>query len=243
MIEAIQKVRAAREIIARPLPDEMKFRPGHEMLIKEAQASLPGLLKNLASEVYNVSVPVYVVGPKALDLAKLMAEETPAAVIDLNELYDPVTARITLSISGNEFGINQFSMLLRELRQLAVDNDLAALDRPEFIPETFQSTAELRRIIAKNIEKIVGNELTVNYIKKRSALIASEVVTEKVPVFPVMIVGFYGDQTALTKRLFKRNLDAEVYTTSETVVDSQSAVEALKLVKQTLKESTKKKDK
>jgi hypothetical protein len=236
VIENIQKIKDAKATISRQPPDDMRFRPGHELAAKQAERELPGLYKALAEDVSSVAVPVYVHGEKAAVLAKEMGLQTPSAAVDLHALYGPLTEKVRQSIGrANEFGVNQFSLVIRELRQLAIENKLAELSVPKFRePETFSGPEELAKLVLRYAQEAVGDELVVNYIRTQTAEQVAKVVDEKVPVFPVFILNSAPSQReTLTKKLFKRNIDATVNAPSE--VDEEAAIAALKTIKESLK--------
>lgn len=236
MIETINKITTANNVIAKQLPDDMRFRAGHELAKKEAAVSLEKLTKTLAEEVAQVAVPVYVSGKNASKLAVAMAEQTPAAVVDLNQIYGNLYEAVKRSIGrSKEFGVSQFAIVVQELRQMAVQNGLAAIDIPKFgEPEVVNTDEALMATVVKYADQTVGVELAVNYIRKQTGEQAVKVVTEKVPVFPVFIVNAaQKHQELLTKKLFRRSIDAAVEAPPE--VNEEAAINALKSIKKSLK--------
>ena len=236
MIETIKKIEAAKAVIAREMPDDMRFRPGFELAKREAEGSLEKLYKTLGEEVTSVAVPVYVSGANAEKLSKLMSEMAPAAIVDLNAIYKTITDAVKVSMGrGNEFGVNQFAIVVRELRQMAVANNLASIMPPQFNePEVVATPEALSATVVRYADKAVGVELAVNYIRKQTGEQAASTITEKVPVFPVFILNCpEKHRELLTKKLFKRSLDAAVEAPAE--VNEEAAINALKSIKKSLK--------
>ncbi len=236
MIDTIQQIKTAQEVLARPLPDEMKFRPGYEMAQNTAKRDLEKLLVKLGEDVSNVAVTVYVDGPTAPELCEAMLKETDGCAVDLNELYGPLVAQVKASIGrSKEFGVNQFALIIREVRQLAVQNNLAAINIPTFKePFVFQDDGQLEQTVVDYANKAVGVELAVNYIRKQAATEAAK-LTEKTPVFPVFIKNCRIDRDALAKKVFKRGLEVTVVSPVE--IDKDSAINALKSIKKSLKQT------
>lgn len=236
MIETIKQIKANQEILARPLPDEMKFRPGYEMGQNMAKRELETLYKKLGEDINYVAVAVYVDGENAPALVEGMLAETDGCSADLNVLYGPLIAQVGASVGRTrEFGVNQFALIVREVRQLAVANNLAAIEIPVFKePFVFQDDSQLAQTVIDYANKAVGVELAVNYIRKLTAEAAAK-TTEKIPVFPVFIMNCRLDRDLLTKKLFKRGLDVAITAPSE--LDKDSAINALKSIKKALKPS------
>ena len=236
MIETIQKIQEAKTIIARDVPNDMRLYAGHQMAKAEASRSLETLYKQLAEDVAQVAVPVYVSGSTGLQLARSMQLQTPSAVVDLNDIYRTVFDAIAPTIGrSREFGVSQFATFLREIRQLAAANGLAAVQTPQFgEPVVVNDDAKLMETVVNLCEKAVGAELAVNYVRKQAGEQAVKVIEAKVPVFPVFILNAPADlQPLLTKKLFKRNLSAAIEAPSE--VTEEAAIDALKTIKKTLK--------
>jgi hypothetical protein len=236
MIETISKINAANTIIAKPFPDDMRFRAGHELAKKEAAIVLEKLQKTLAEEVALVAVPVYVSGKNAKALAVAMSEQTPAAVVDLNAIYGTIFESVKRSIGrSQEFGVSQFAIVIQELRQMAVQNNLAAIDIPKFgEPVSIANDEALMATVVRYADLTVGAELAVNYIRKQTGEQAVKAIQEKVPVFPVFVLNAaQKHQELLTKKLFRRSIDAAVEAPTE--VNEEAAINALKSIKKTLK--------
>jgi len=236
MNNTIEQIKANQAILVRPMPDEMKFRPGHEMAVNTAKRELETLYKKLAEDLGAVSVVVYVDGANAPKLVEEMLAETDGCGVDLNTLYGPLISQVSQSIGRTkEFGVNQFAMVVRELRQLAVSNSLAAIEIPVFKePFVFQTDEQLAQTVIDYANKAVGVELAVNYIRKLTAEAAAK-TTEKIPVFPVFVMNCRLDRELLTKKLFKRGLDVTITAPNE--LDKDSAINALKSIKKALKPS------
>lgn len=242
MLETISKIESAKALLNKAPPDEMKFRPSFEMAVNTAKTDLPKLYVQLAEDVAKVAVPVYVVGEKAETLAKAMQDQTASAVVDVGAVFDRLVQRIAASVGrSNEFGVNQFSLLVQELRQLGIENSIPSMTIPKFsTPETFDSPEGLKKIVLRYARMAVGDDLAVNYIRTKTSEQVALVVKEKVPVFPVFVLNADVDnRDTLTKRLFKRNVDVVVNAPPE--VDEDAAIKALKTIKSALK-GTKEKD-
>lgn len=236
MIETIKKIQAVNDVLALPLPDEMKFRPGYEMAQNEAKRTLETLRKKLGDEVADVAVAVYVDGENAKTLAAAMLDQTDGAVADLDDIYETLVKQVSQSVGRNrEFGVNQYALVLRELRQLAAANGLAGIETPTFSgPFVFENEDVLRQTVVDLASRAVGVELAVNYIRKQTVESASK-LNEKTPVFPVFVLNCRVDRDLLTKKLFRRGLDATVKAPAE--VNEEAAINALKSIKKSLKQT------
>lgn len=236
MIDTIKKIQETRHILDRPYPEDRRFIPGHEMAKAEAARNIEKLNALLAEDVAQVAVPVYVGGENAKALAEAMANVTEAAIVDLNNLYGPVFDVVKSSIGrSREFGVSQFALIVREIRQLAIQNGLAAIEVPQFgEPEVVENDAKLAELVAKYASKTVGVELAVNYVRKSAGEQAVKVITEKIPVFPVFILNAPTEQQfLLTQKLFRRNIEVVLDAPSE--VNEDAALNSLKTIKKTLK--------
>jgi tagatose-1,6-bisphosphate aldolase len=236
MIETIEKIAEQRKRLDAERPNDYRFLPGWEMAKREAAIEIEKLSKTLADEVANIAVPVYVEGAQAAALAKSMQDQTPAAIVDLEALYGPLADRVKQSMGrGNEFGVNQFALIVREVRQLGIDNGVASMKLPKFnAPVVCPDTQALKKTMLEYVNDMVDTELTVNYIRKQAREQVAAEITSKVPVFPVFVVNYAGDKESLTKKLFKRNLDAVVEAPAE--VNEETTLSALKSIKKSLKE-------
>lgn len=236
--KTLAEIHKAQEVLALPVPDEMKFRPGYEMAQREAKLNLEKLLSQLGEHLSSVAVTVYVDGEQAPALAAAMQNITDAAVVDLDKIYAPLVAQVAQSIGRNkEFGVNQFALIIRELRQLAAANQLAAIQTPQFTePFVFQDDAQLTKLVVDYANKAVGVELAVNYIRKQVSEQASKISTKQVvPVYPVFVLNCRLDRDLLTQKLFRRGLGTTI--TAPTEVNDEAAINALKSVKKYLKQT------
>lgn len=236
MLETIQKIAEQRKRLESDPPTDRRFLPGWEMGKRDAQEQLKTLSKALADEVSLVAIPVYVTGDNALELAKSMQEQTPSAVVNVSDLYAGMELNLKNSMGrGQEFGVNQFAMIVREVRQLGIDNEVPSMKLPKFTtPIVVPDDQALRKTVLEYVEEMVGTELTVNYIRKQAREQVSAEVTGKVPVFPVFVVKYNGDTDVLTKALFKRNLDVTIEAPAE--VTEETTLNALKSIKKSLKD-------
>jgi hypothetical protein len=234
--DTIVRLNEARATLVREPPNDFRVMAGFEMARNTAKRDVETLTKQLSREAMEIGVPVFVTGGKALEFSKAMADITPSAVVDLKDIYQLVYDAVAQSLGRDKtFGVSQFMIVVTTLRQLAVDNGLAAIEMPKFEePEVVNTPEDLRRVVLKYADKAVGSELSAEYVRKQVALQAAEVLDRGVPVFPVFLVNAKEHQNRLAQT-FKR--PAEVSLTAPEEVTEETAIEALKTIKKTVKKS------
>lgn len=236
MIEIIEKLKAAKGILTRDPPDDMKFRPSFELAQQEAKREIGPLTDKLIEAIAGVSVPVFVLGSTARKLSEQAIEETPSAVVDLNDIYQTLVDDVRQSIGrSQEFGVSQFVIVMRNLRGMAEKSGLHSIANVSFgEPLAIQSDEQLKRVVIEYANRIVGSDLAVNYVRKVAATQAAERVEEKVPVFPVFILNSTPElRAALGNKLFRKAKSIEIEAPAELTKDS--ALDMLESIKKTLK--------
>lgn len=237
MIEIINKIRTANAVINRDLSSiEPRFRPGHEAAKREAATTVEKLAKSLSEEISGISVPVYINGTNARNLAEAMGELTPSAIVDLNVIYKPIIESVAATIGrSREFGPTQFSVMVKQLRDLATENGLPSMGNLKFGEPVIVTSPEfLEKTVLQYVASSVGSDLAVNYIRKQAAEQAVKVVSEKIPVFPVFVLNSNVDHhESLTKKLFKRNVEVVLDAPAE--ITEKVALNSLNTVKKSLK--------
>lgn len=240
MIEqTIAAINAAQATILRDPPNDFRVMAGFEMARNVAKTDLVKLTKQLQDEVMQVAIPVFVSGAKAGEFAAEMAKQTPAATVDLANIYQLVYDAVAPSVGRDRtFGVSQFMLVVTTLRQLAVETGLAAIEMPKFgEPEIVATPDDLRRVIFKYADKAVGSELSVEYVRKQVSTQATDALAESkgVPVFPVFLVNANQEHQNRLAQTFKRPVDVALM--APDVVTEAAAIEALKTIKKTIKKS------
>lgn len=240
MIEqTIAKINEANKVLLKDPPNDFRVMAGFELARVTAKREIGELTKTLSQEIMNIAVPVFVNGKQAADFVAEMAALTPSATVDLDNIYKSVYDAVKPSIGReNIFGITQFMLLVTTLRELAVDNGLAAIEMPKFEePLVMTSEKVLKDTIFKYSNQAVGAELAAEYARKQTAeqAVISLVDGAPITVFPVFLLNSTAAHQSALARTFKRSLDITLTAPNE--VTEASAVEALKSIKKNLKKT------
>lgn len=235
MIDIIEKLNAAKEMLKKDPPSDMRFRPSFELAQKEAAREIEPLTTKLVDAVAAISVPVFINGTNAQILAERASDETPAAIVSVNGLYDNVINEVRQSIGrSREFGVSQFVIVMRNIRSMAEKSGLHSIANVSFgEPVIVKDDQHLAALVVEYAERIAGADLAVNYVRKVAATQAAERVDSKIPVFPVFIVNSTPElRTVLGNKLFKaKSIDYS----APADLTKDSALEMLKELKKTLK--------
>lgn len=229
--DTIKKIKDARAIVVKDLPADPRVWAGFQMAQAQAKRELPDFLDALAGEIQSVAVPVFVSGANALEFANEMAALSPAAVVNLDGIYKALHDAVAPSIGRDKtFNVTQFMLVVSALRQMAIENGLAAIEVPSFEgPEVVNTDEELDRVILKYADRAVGIELAANYAKTQAAEQAVSLITESVNVFPVFLLNANGSRQNALAKTFRRPVEVKLQ--APEVVTAESAEEGLKAVR------------
>lgn len=235
MIETIKTIKENLKMLNKPIPDEMKFRPSWEMAQREAKVNIEKMYTQLAEEVGEVAVAVFVNGSTAKKLSEEMLEQTPGALVDLDSLYAPLVGTVRQSMSRtNEFSLTQFVLLIRELKQLASDVGIGRLNSVDFSDTVVVAPEALHSVVLDYVDRACGVDLATSYMRKIMAQEAVKTVSKKTPVFPVYVINCPTKlQVTLGLRAFKRGISTSVV--APEAVTEEAAIETLKTIQKQLK--------
>lgn len=233
----ITKIKEAQATILRDPPNDFRVLAGFEMARTVAKREIEGLNKTLADQLLAIAVPVFITGDNATSLANEICKITPAATVDLDNIYKTVFNAVSPSIGRDRtFGINQFMLVMSTLRQMALDNDLSAIEMPSFEEqEVVRTDNDLNKVILKYANKAVGVELAAVYARKQAAEQAVLSVDSSVSVFPVMLINANPNHQGPLAKTFKRPVDVSLVAPNE--VTEEAVIEALKTIKKTIKKT------
>lgn len=240
--EITKKIQETRTIVDNTYEGEPRFKPGHDMRRNEALRALPELQKQIRESFGKLAFSVFATGKGAADLANAIEIQTPAISVDVSKgFYDTLLPVLKASIGpSRQFGPSQFSILVRELRQLAAQNDIEGLPSVPFSEVIYVADdAALKAVVDTYVNKMGGALLLGAYITNEASKLAESL--EKAPaVVPVVITGLSEDQAdQLGTKLFQKKF---VVVDCPEEVDEAFAVEVLKNIKKTLKKKNEEKE-
>jgi hypothetical protein len=155
-------------------------RGGMGIAVRTACEKLPVLLDELKATIIPTKlVAVFAVGPDAItNKVAAFLEENGGLVVDANGLYRGIAKAIEPTYGADRtFGVQQFGVMMREIRDLAGSLGYDELPAPQFDGNTsvlcrdeYQTSMHVREIIRKSIgddfsRKFIVKNLTESVIK------------------------------------------------------------------------------
>jgi hypothetical protein len=184
----VKQIKSARDAANSEWNGDFKYRAGQEMAKAEAKVALPKLELEFSLQFKNVGFPVFVKG-NLPTLATEMSKQTETVAIDFSQVYNDLFTVVKASIGNSKvFGPSQFALLVRTLRQMAVQNGIASIPNVDFVDSVVVNTdKELQAQVSMYVEKMTAMALTTtiltNMATKEALLLEHEASTIPVLIF------------------------------------------------------------
>jgi len=219
--------------------DEVPFRvrPGRESQKRQAQADLEGIKKVYENELAKHTFGVMVFGSNPSDFVKIATEEAEVLVVDGNEIFNRITAKVTTSMgTAQEFGVTQFGMVIRELRDIASELNIVSMPSPKWSePASVASHEGLLKHITDMVNSSGGVELLAYYVGRQITDAGLKAKANK-NVVPVIVTGLDAQTAnALGLNLFAEGRQVFVNTPQEVTKDY--VLNTFNLIKKQLKQN------
>jgi hypothetical protein len=183
------ELESVRTAIDAPPPTDFRTKGGHDLKKAEAKLALPGVTKKFLNAFKQVGFTVTAVGEGAEKYANAVSKVTDSVSVDFGKVFGTVHEMVRATMGhGQEFGPNQYSVLSRELRQVAVDNGIQSIPLPQFKGNTYVGTDReaLAKVVNEYIEAATGTEISGPAVESTAAQLAEKLRTEN-PVVPVVV--------------------------------------------------------
>lgn len=189
--ETLEKLKATRVAADASIAGDFRTRPGREMAKKQAQAALPELLRAFAREFHKVGFPVFISGPGAEKFIKIASEQAEVTSVDYRKATEAIRVATKASIGKNrEFGPHNFTVMLREIRQLGADLGLTSIPAPSFENTVVVTTdAEVDDVVDNYLHKHLGADMLALAIESTATRNAEFLQLDGAGVVPVFVVG------------------------------------------------------
>jgi hypothetical protein len=178
IVKEIRETEKTAKLRAEDLP--YQSRGGMGIAIRTAQDKLPLLLEELKTTIIpSKLVAVFATGPDAItNKVADFLEANGGITLDANEMYRAIAKAIEPTYgSSREFNSSQFSVMIREIREIASDLEYDELPAPQFdssasviCRDEYGTTMHVRMLIRKTIgdefgRKFFAKKLTEKVIK------------------------------------------------------------------------------
>lgn len=231
--QAIEEVKRLEYLIANENPPDWRMKAGFDMQRNQAKQNIKPATKAAVAEVKKLGMAVFLMGDEAQGLVEYLKEQTEVAEVSLETLFAPVYDMVEASIGkSREFGSVQFNILERELRQMALANDIVSLPNVSFEGNEYvKDKAATVALAKKYTQKICGAELTAIAVEN-SVFKQAYSMDLSAPVLPVIITGAsQTEATELAPKVFRGNQLA----VNVSAANKEVAIEVLKTIKKSLK--------
>jgi hypothetical protein len=228
MKQALEKVQATKRVAETEVAGDFRTRPGREMMRQQAKQSLPAVRAEFQKEFKKVGFPIFVSGPGAEKFTDLALEQAEGLVVDFRSATQELRDATKQTVGPHkEFTLSSFTVMLREIRQLAANMGLASIPMPTFEgTEVANTGADVDKIVDRYLMKYFGPEF-LGGVVSLEAYRQAESLSGDSPVVPVVILGVPADQVD--------RIGAQVLQGKFTVVNATNDVDE-KTVTKTFKE-------
>lgn len=201
---------------------------GHQMAIREAKDSLVSLKAEYARILFQNASGFFIQGPrdKAYEFAAVAAVNCQLHPFSPEEMYRKLANSVETGMGpAREFNVNQLSVLIRELRELAEDlgikESIAAPGIREMV--ACPTTADVMAYIKKLVQASSGNELMVLFARKVIAAGAMAAGVEG--QLKVAVLDVDQSEAIALKPLFKARRIVNV--SADNQIDASFAIETI----------------
>jgi hypothetical protein len=238
MKKALEKLEDARKSALGAIVKDPRSRAGLEMKRRHAEMELPKLKEEFDVAFGKVAFPILVKGTKAMEFFNLVQTETECVYI--TDPLQNIKRLVALSMGPSKtFNVNAYSILARELRQIAKEANMVVVPAiPDFIREVYSPAADLISDVVNTYVSKIGPSF-MKVLIERDASAKAEGLTGTQPVVPVLISVDWMSQEffeTVVPLLFNCNGKFVEVDTDVNVPSNELVISTLKNIKKSLKE-------
>ncbi len=226
----LEQLRVYRETLERD-PDEVpaRTRPGFENLRREAKDGIKGLTKEYGDKLYASSICFYPNGPeeKVTEFVAVAQQEAPSMIaVNARDLYTRLANSIWPSMEyKGQFTMDCYSSLVRELRYVAMDLDVAEIKPPRYgEPFACSKFSELVEYVTKLVREAMGDDLNKLYLRKQ--IVDCAIENKLTSALPIILIGAAPDEAKALGEEF--TIFAPVPISSTTEITPEFAISTFK---------------
>lgn len=178
--QILLEMKQQREIANKDIAQyNLQVQAAHAAAIGQAQERLSILDKWYKNYLWNVLQPVFVDEQSSKDssfIEQIKNKYKPYQIFSANQPYRFLAEKIwkTLTSSG-EYGTNQHSLFLAELKDLSLELGILQMEFPQFDGGFFvKDIEELEVYLKRSIKKVVEDDFSMLYLRHQLPVVALE---------------------------------------------------------------------